>query len=150
MIVVCFITHKLDIGIGKTPPLNWTREDHFEVPNWFQGEDYVFDADYIIILKDKAQAATNAIVDVFQAEVYKAMCVIHAAIRWFSVNASKFHDIRNKNRCINDINHAYKILGHVNFVEVGHRLLMGKLVNRRKRLVGKLGNRSSDNGRELR
>ena len=115
---------------AKHHPLNeHGREDRFEVPSLFPGEDYVYDADYVIVLKDKAQAATNAIADVFQAEVYEAMCVTHASIRWFSVNASKFHDIRNKNRCINDINHAYKILGHVNFVEVGRRLLMEKWVN---------------------
>ena len=130
LIVVFSRPTNTEMASATFHPLNeHGREDRFVVPSLFPGEDYVFDADHIIVVKDKAQAATNAIGNVFNGKVYEAMCVTHASIRWFSVNASKFHDIANKNRCVNDINHAYKILGHVNFVEVGRRLLMEKWVN---------------------
>ena len=66
------------------------REDRFPVPVLDPGERYHFDAPYIILLKDKAQAASNAIELVFDAEIHVGMCVTHAAIRWMSTHAGKF------------------------------------------------------------
>ena len=104
------------------------REDRFLVPVVPIGETYKFDDDYIVVVKDKAQAATNAIAYVFDAKIHEAMCVTHAAIRWMSTNAGKFMSQENKNRCIRDINHAFKIVSHIKFVAVARRLMMEKWV----------------------
>ena len=104
------------------------REDRFPVPDLPPGDTYVYDDDYIVILKDKAQAATNAISSVFEGEIHEAMCVTHAAIRWMSTNAGKFNHMPNKTKCINDINWHFKIAGHVNLVPVLLRLMMEKWV----------------------
>ena len=104
------------------------REDRFLVPSIPIGESYQYDDDYIIVVKDKAQAATNAIAAVFEAELHEAMCVTHAAIRWMSTNAGKFMNKENKNKCIRDINHAFKIVAHIKFVGVARRLMMEKWV----------------------
>ena len=56
------------------------REDRFLVPCLPIGELYEYDDNHIVVVKDKAQAATNAIAEVFDAEIHEAMCVTHAAI----------------------------------------------------------------------
>ena len=61
------------------------REDRFLVPALPVGELYKFDDDYIIVVKDRAQAATNVIAEIFEAEIHEAMCVTHVAIRWMSI-----------------------------------------------------------------
>ena len=108
-------------------PLNeHGREDRFEVPNV---DYYVYDTEYVILLKDKAQAATNAIAEVFpDSEIHEAMCAVHASIRWFSAHAAKFVEYGHKNMMISDINHHFKVLGHINFVAVCLRLMIEKWV----------------------
>ena len=105
------------------------REDRFLVPVVPPGQPYVWDSEYIVLVKDKAQAATNAIAEVFpEADLHEAMCIIHASIRWLSVNSGKFGDHRYKRLCIIDINNGLKNLAHINFVEAAHRLMMQKWV----------------------
>ena len=55
----------------------------------FANKKYRFDAEYIIVLKDKAQAATNTIESVFHAEIHAGMLpplvkplVAWAILRW--------------------------------------------------------------------
>ena len=43
-------------------------------------------------------------------------------------NAGEFMNQENKNRCIRDINHAFKIVSHIKFVAVARRLMMEKWV----------------------
>ena len=107
------------------------REDRIPVPITLPGEDdWVLDTPYIVLLKDKAQAATNAITAVFPvSKVHEAMCLTHASIRWFSTNSNKFNNIRHKNPCITDLQHPYKILCHINLVKEGRRLMLMKWVN---------------------
>ena len=105
------------------------REDRFLVPVLPPGEAYVWDSEYIVLVKDKAQAATNVIADVSpEAEIHEAICVIHASIRWLSVNSGKFSNNRYKCLCIIDINNGLKNVAHINFVEAAHGLMMQKWV----------------------
>ena len=107
------------------------REHRIPVPITLPGEDdWVLDTPHIVLLKDKAQAATNAVKAVFPvSKVHEAMCLTHASIRWFSTNSNKFDNIRHKNPCITDLQHRYKILCHVNLVKEGRRLMLLKWVN---------------------
>ena len=41
----------------------------------------MYDDEYVIVLKDKAQAATKAISSVFEGNIHEAMCVTHASIQ---------------------------------------------------------------------
>ena len=105
------------------------REDRFLVPLVSPGEVYEWDSEYIVLVKDKAQAATNAIAEVFpESDIHEAMCIIHASIRWLSVNSGKFKDHLYKRLCIIDINNGLKNVAHINFVEPARRLMMQKWV----------------------
>ena len=97
-------------------PLNdHGRKDRFATPIVLPGERYVWEAPYIILLKDKAQAATNAVAEVFpDSEIHEVMCATHASIIWFSKNTCKFWNPHgNRPLCIADINYRYKVLGHI-------------------------------------
>ena len=118
----------MSFRIAKEALNDLGREDRIPVPVLDPGEKYRFDSEYIIVLKDKAQAATNAIESVFDAEIHVGMCATHAAIRWMSTHAGKFRDHTNKSRCINDINWAFKIVGHVNLIPELRRMMMLKWV----------------------
>ena len=105
-------------------------EDRFSAPVVLPGERYVFETPYIILLKDKAQAATNAIKEVFpDSEIHECMCMTHASIIWMSKNTHKFcrPDV-HRPECIADLNYRYKVLGHVNLVKVARRLMLEKWV----------------------
>ena len=62
------------------------------------------------------------------AEIQKEMRVTVAALRWTSNNTGKFKDQRNKLRVMTDINHGYKILGHINLVPEACRLMIAALL----------------------
>ena len=112
-------------------PLNdHGREDRFAVPVVLPGESYVWETPYLVLLKDKAQAATKTVKEVFpDSEIHEVMCATHASIIWFSKNTSKFWNPQgNRPLCIANISYRYKVLGHINFVPYARRLMLEKWV----------------------
>ena len=63
-------------------PLNdHGQEDFFSTPVVLPSERYVFKTPYIILLKDKAQAATNVIKELFpDFEIHECICMTHSSI----------------------------------------------------------------------
>ena len=97
VVVDCCISHNIAQSFSKMAsasfnPLNdHGREDRFPTPVVPPGERYVFETPSIILLKDKAQAANNAIKEVFpDSEIHESMCMTHASIIWMSKNTQKF------------------------------------------------------------
>ena len=109
---------------------NHGREDRFATPIVLPGKRYVWEAPYIILLKDKAQAATNAVAEVFHdSEIHKVMCATHALIIWFLKNTCKFWNPQgNRPLCIANINYRYKVLRHINLVPYACLLMLEKWV----------------------
>ena len=104
------------------------REDRIPVPKVQEGGKWEWvPTDKVVVIKDSAPAAANAMGKVWEDyEIHVATCCTHADIRWCSNNSGKFKD-RQKSKVVSaDIQHCYKLLGHINFLPVAQRLMRKK------------------------